>query len=343
MSSFSVDRVASETLHKRPRLGFAGVGWIGRDRMKAVVDSAAATIGGVFDPNSETARLASEMAHDCEIVESFDALLAADLDGVLIATPTALHAEQTIAALERGISVFCQKPLGRNETETRRAIDAAQRADRLLKVDLSYRFMAGVQHIARLIRSGELGDIYSVELTFHNAYGPDKAWFYNPKLSGGGCLIDLGVHLVDLGLWMLGFPEVEKVSGRLFHKGLRFAGRAVEVEDFATAAIDLETGSRMNVVCSWNANAGRDAVIEASFYGTRGGAKVRNVNGSFYDFVAERFTGTRCELLSAPPDNWGGRATLDWLTQLATVGNPFDPEIARLGSVAAVLDQIYES
>jgi predicted dehydrogenase len=97
----------------------------------------------------------------------------------------------------------------------------------------------------------------------------------------------------------------------------------------------------VRLACSWNLPAGRDAVIEANFHGTRGGASFRNVGGSFYDFVAERFDGTRATPFASPPDDWGGRAAVHWARALAD-GGAFDPEIERLVEVAAVLDAIYE-
>jgi hypothetical protein len=96
----------------------------------------------------------------------------------------------------------------------------------------------------------------------------------------------------------------------------------------------------VQLACSWNLHAGVDAVIGAAFYGTRGGAALRNVGGSFYDFTAERFSGTRRETLSAPPDEWGGRAAVAWATALAA-GARFDPSAERLVDVAAALDGIY--
>src|SRR5204863_7255527 len=134
-----------------------------------------------------------------------------------------------------------QKPLGRSGVEVREVVAAARSANRLLAVDLSYRFTEAMQRISSLVRSGELGHIFAVELTFHNAYGPDKPWFYDPKLSGGGCVIDLGIHLVDLALWNLGFPRVTDVTSRLFARGHPVRGRSTEVEDYAEARLDLET------------------------------------------------------------------------------------------------------
>ena len=84
-------------------------------------------------------------------VASLEAMLALDLDGIVIATPSALHAEQAIRALDAGMAVFCQKPLGRDAAETAAVVEAAQRADRLLGVDLSYRFTRGMAAIAAVV------------------------------------------------------------------------------------------------------------------------------------------------------------------------------------------------
>jgi predicted dehydrogenase len=323
-----------------PRLGFLGVGWIGRHRMAAIANSGVAQIAAVADTATAQRDEAARVAPDAALLGSLDDLLAADLDGVVIATPSALHAEQAIAALERGIAVFCQKPLARTAAEARRVVDAARAADVLLGVDLSYRYTHGMRRIRELARAGELGEIYAVDAVFHNAYGPDKAWCRDPQLAGGGCVIDLGTHLVDLALWTLDFPRVSGATGRLFARGVPVRPDTAVVEDYAEARLDLETGGVIRVACSWNLPAGRDAVIEAAFYGTGGGAVLRNVNGSFYDFVAEHHRGTSRELLSEPPDEWGGRAAVAWAERLA-VGDRFDPEAERLVDLAATLDAIY--
>jgi predicted dehydrogenase len=326
---------------ERPRLGFLGVGWIGRQRMEAVAKSRVAEIAAIADSVAEAVAEAGYVAPRAALMHSLNELLDADVDGIVIATPSALHAEQAIAALNRGVAVFCQKPLGRTARETRAIVDAARKADRLLAVDLSYRFTTGMRKIREFIQSGELGAVYAINLIFHNAYGPDQAWFYDPKLSGGGCVIDLGIHLVDLALWVLDFPRVAAVSSRLFSQGKPLRRRAATVEDYAVARLDLEDGAVAQLACSWKLPAGCDALIEASFYGTRGGASFRNVNGSFSDFIAERFKGTARERLSAPPDQWGGRAIIEWARQLA-INPSFDPAVERLVDVAAVLDAMYE-
>jgi predicted dehydrogenase len=339
----SADVAPIVPLTVRPRLGFLGVGWIGRHRMNAIAQSGYADIAAICDQSPTLALDAAraiESHTDVVIVRTLDALLDADVDGVVIATPSALHAGQAIAALERGLAVFCQKPLARTALETQRVVDAARANDRLLGVDLSYRFTEGMRRIRELVHAGTLGDVYAVDLVFHNAYGPDKPWFFDPALSGGGCVIDLGVHLVDLALWTLDFPSVTNTASRLFAKGQPLASLTDTVEDYAVARLDLSTGATIQLACSWNLPAGCDAVIGAAFYGTRAGAALRNVNGSFYDFVADLHHGTAREMLASPPDDWGGRAATDWARRLAD-GARFDPDVERLVDVAAALDSIY--
>jgi predicted dehydrogenase len=220
-------------------------------------------------------------------------------------------------------------------------VETARRADRLLAVDLSYRFLQGMQTIRDLVQAGEIGDVYAVELVFHNAYGPDKAWFYDPIQSGGGCMIDLGIHLVDLALWTLGFPRVTQTSSRMFAQGKALKTGRDRVEDYVVASLDLDTGAVISLACSWRLPVGLDAVIEAIFYGTAGGLALRNVDGSFYDFKAERFWGTVRQPLHEPPDEWGGRAAVAWARRLAESPR-YDPEVEQVLTVAEVIDRLYD-
>ncbi|WP_105430892.1 MULTISPECIES: Gfo/Idh/MocA family protein [Neorhizobium] len=324
------------------RLGFLGVGWIGRHRMQAILDTGIAEAVTIADPSGDMAGEAKKIAPGAAMADDLDGLLAHGLDGVVIATPSAQHAEQSIAALRAGVSVFCQKPLGRSAEEVAAVVEAAKAADRLLGVDFSYRYTAGMNRIREIIRAEELGKIFAADLVFHNAYGPDKPWFYDMAKSGGGCLMDLGVHLVDMALWSLDFPAVASVSGHLMADGRPIIADENQVEDYAVANVTLGDGMTVRLACSWRLQAGREAVIEASFYGTNGGISMRNVDGSFYDFTLERFYGTSRETLIEPPDDWGGRAAADWARRLAA-GQRYDPACERIADVGSVIDRIYRS
>jgi predicted dehydrogenase len=320
------------------RVGFLGTGWIGRHRMQAMIATGAVQAAAYADPSDEMAAEAAQLAAGAERVGGLDDLLALDLDGIVIATPSALHAEQSIRALKAGLAVFCQKPLGRTAVEVGAVVEAARRADRLLGLDLSYRHTEGMSRIRELILAGELGRVSAVDLVFHNAYGPGKSWFFDPAQSGGGCVIDLGVHLVDLALWALDFSKVADVQARLLARGQPLGPG--QCEDYAVATITLADGRVISLACSWNLPAGRDAIIAASFYGEGQGAAMRNVNGSFFDFAAERYRGTAAETLAKPADDWGGRAAADWARRLAA-GERFSGEAERFVDVAQVLDRIY--
>jgi predicted dehydrogenase len=305
--------------------------------MAGLAETGITEIAGISDVAIEACAKAAAIAPEATVVTSLDDLLALDLDGVVIATPSAQHAAQASAALQRGVAVFCQKPLGRTSGEVRQVIAAAQSANRLLCVDLSYRFTRGLQEIYSLVRSGALGHVYAAELTFHNAYGPDKDWFYDRALSGGGCVIDLGVHLVDLALWIFDAPAVS-VSSRLFAGGRPLEQTPDLVEDYAVMRLDFPDGATAQVACSWRLHAGQDAIIEAVFYGTRASARWRNVNGSFFDFITEKLDGTSTTVLVEPPDEWESRAIVDWARRLGR-GDGFDPGATRLIDVAAILDR----
>lgn len=332
---------AKET--KKVRLAFLGVGWIGRNRMEGLAKSRHVEVCGIADASSENLSAAMSAAPGATPYASFEELLESDADGIVIATPSALHAQQSIQALKKGKAVFCQKPLARDTAETRAVIEVARERDLLLGVDLSYRHTC-FRKLYDIVQGGALGDIYAVELVFHNAWGPDKNWFYDPKLSGGGCVIDLGIHLIDLALWTLDKPKVRDVQSNLFAGGKPLANPAEQVEDYATALmkLEMENGreSSLQLSCSWNLPAGQEADIQANFYGTQGGLAFRNMNGSFYDFRALQFNSTNTEVLFEGQDDWGARAAINWAEKLAA-GEKYNPEVEILLEVANVLDQIY--
>lgn len=321
----------------RPRIGFMGLDRIGRRRLQAIVESDTVDVAALADPSPDCLAEAAKLAPGAGRFATLDDILRQQVDGVVIATPSALHAEQAIQVLESGAAVLCQRPLGRTEAEVRAVVETAREAGRLLAVDLPYRFAAGTRRIRELVLGGGLGRIYAADLVFHNAYGPDKAWFYDAALSGGGCVMDLGLHLVDVALWTLDFPEVASVSAKLFVEGAPPAPG--QVEDYALAKIELANGAALRLACSWKLHAGRDAIISASFFGTEGGAAFKNVGGSFDDFTAERYSGTARETLArrptrgpAEPPPTGRRASQ---RASATIPRPSGRSISRGCSTAS--------
>lgn len=325
----------------KPKLGFAGVGWIGKHRLMAISEQQMADIEAAVDPDSTAVQEIKEEIEGVKHISSFNEMLEKDIDGIVIATPSALHAEQSLAALEKGKAVFCQKPLGRNEKETAQVVNTAREHNLLLGVDFCYRHIRAAQKVKEVVQSGELGNIHAARLTFHNAYGPDKDWYYDASLAGGGCLMDLGIHLIDLLFWILGENEIHQPKGQMYQKGEPLSNRNEQVEDYVAVQFSVDRNASVQLSCSWNLPAGKDAIIEAAFFGEKGGAVFRNLNGSFYDFAAEKYVGTSVEKLAGPTDEWGGRAAVEWSSRLVE-SSEFDPAAEQYVDVARALDLLYK-
>jgi predicted dehydrogenase len=325
----------------RPRLAFLGLGWIGRHRLKAVVDSGLADAIAIADVDAAAVDAAAVLVPGAARGRSIDDLLEHRPDGVVIATPSAQHAAEAVLALEAGCAVFCQKPLARNAVEAAAVVGTARAHDRRLGVDLSYRHLEATRRVTELVTTGALGAVHALDLTFHNAYGPGQAWYYRRAESGGGCLLDLGIHLIDLlALWV---PEPFTVrAASLSSKGRPWAAVPSGVEDFALVQLQSPSGVTARVACSWGTPSGCDAIIEARLFGTAAGARVRNVNGSFYDFTAEHLEAGRSTVLAQPPDDWGGRAAVAWTAAVAA-GGRFDASAEPLVELSAVIDRCYQT
>jgi predicted dehydrogenase len=319
-----------------------GLGWIGRARLKSLVEADLVDIPLLVEPNFDALQAARALVPEAKALEQLEDFSAHDLDGVVIATPSGLHAAGCKRALESGLAVFCQKPLARSAVEVASVIDAARSVDRLLRVDFCYRHTRALVALREAVSSGSIGRVYAAELTFHNAYGPDKAWAHDRELAGGGCLIDLGVHLIDAAFWLLGgTPAVRSARASFYARGQALSGSSSAVEDSALAQLELEDSTALQLACSWHASFGDHAKIRILLQGTAGGAAFENVNGSFFDFSCERFHGTAREVLFRGEDDWGGRAIVAFAAELAESPR-FRPD-EQLFRVARALDALYAS
>ena len=248
-------------------------------------------------------------------VASLDALLEQHLDGIVIATPSALHAEQSIRALQHGVPVFCQKPLARTAAETRRVIEAARGGRPAARGGPVVPLHAKrCEYCTRWSQAGELGDVYAVDLVFHNAYGPDKALVPRPgagrrRLRHGSRGAPGGPGAVDARLPARYRREQPPLcQGRAAATGAAGGGRGLRG---GVARAGHRRHGAAGVLVEPAGRPRRGDRGAASTAPTAGGA-FRNVNGSFYDFTAEIYRGTSRHTLALPPDDWGGRAAVDW-------------------------------
>jgi predicted dehydrogenase len=192
--------------------------------------------------------------------------------------------------------VLCEKPLARTGAEAERIVGAAREADRAVHIAFTQRERGDVQALKRHIDEGNLGRIYHAKATWmrRNGIPGMGGWFTSKELAGGGPLIDLGVHMVDMALYLIGEPEVESVScatyaelgpqgrGGWAGKGLMSGENPYEVEDLATAFIRLSGGATLNLETGWAVYRESSDDFGVTLYGTEGGAemKVRNYGTS---------------------------------------------------------------
>lgn len=322
-----------------PKIAFLGFGPFGKYRLEAIRGSGSGEVTTISDPLIENMeRFCKD--NDLKSVNNPETLLETDIQGIVIATPNRSRKDQIIKALQEGKAVFSQMPMGCTLEETLEIIRTAKENNCLLMSDHAFRHTHSLRKIKTLIDSGELGEIYAANFTFHNATGPEKTWYYDPALSGGGCMMDLGVNLIDSLYWLFPDVKIEHLNSNLYVRGQKLCDSKSQVEDFAAASITFNNGSTMQITCSWNLSIGKDAIIELNFYGTKGGATFRNVNGSMYDFKAEHYKGTRRQVLSLPPDDWGGKDAAQWASQLANK-NEYLHETDNYIKTAQMLDLIY--
>jgi predicted dehydrogenase len=219
----------------------------------------------------------------------------ADLDAVSIATPNKLHAPLTIAALKRGLHVLCEKPMATTVREAEQMKAAADKARRNLMVNFSYRFNDMSFALKQQVDAGVIGDIYFGRTVWHRRRGIPGfgGWFTNRELAGGGPLIDLGVHRLDLALWLMGYPQPVAVSGATHNVIARDLARkqrkTYTVEDLAAGLVKFANGATLIVEASWALNINEPEQMMTLLCGTKGGLMQRNVGGE-YRFAAEIYT-----------------------------------------------------
>ena len=209
-------------------------------------------------------------------------------DLVSVCTPNNTHAAITIACLQAGANVHVEKPIALNAHEAAEIVEAERETGRQVMLGLNKRFLGQTQLVSRLIREGFFGEIYKATCGWERDSGiPGTGrWFTNRALSGGGALIDLGVHYLDLTLELMGWPEAESVSGNIyqnFGKGAERIRRGYasdpngvyDVEDSATGFVRMKNGAVLDFTFSWASNIERE-IRHVEILGTKGGLKMVN-------------------------------------------------------------------
>ncbi len=213
-------------------------------------------------------------------------------DLVSVALPNFLHAPVAIDCLEAGAHVLGEKPMAMNVDEARRMRDVADKAGKRFGLNLSYRFSPPARALKDMASAGILGDVYHAytRWTRLDGFPGFGGWFGQKGMSGGGPLIDLGVHRLDLALWLMGSPQPVTVSGSAHHKlgvpRAAAAGKKFDVEDFATGFVRLAGGASLIFEISWAGFQEQKEMMRTVVMGDKGALIQRNHDGS-YGFMAE--------------------------------------------------------
>jgi predicted dehydrogenase len=241
---------------------------------------------------------------------SFARMLAAERpDAVVLATPNDLHAPMGVAALEAGCHVLLESPFTHRLAAAVELERAARRARGRLMVDLSLRFGAAARTVRSYLASDRCGRLYHANTYWCRTRGIPfwGDWFTRRRRSGGGPVVDLGFHRIDLALWFLGEPAVLSASavrhGELGRDLARRRRTRFDVEDFGGGLLRLAGGRALVFEVSWAENSGRRDIMLTRVLGVRGGAIHRNVDHG-QEFVAELHQDRAGRLVSPDPAPW---------------------------------------
>jgi predicted dehydrogenase len=325
-------------MNRQARLGFIGLGRMGSARLDTVHRSRIAEVAALCDPEHESLLLARQHDPDAIAFVRVEDLLAADdleLDGVVIASPTGLHTAQARAVLESGLPAFLLRPLGFDVPDVEDLLRTAEARDLALEVEFPYRGLECAGRLRSLVAEGALGTVFHVETRFHNACGPDPEWCLDASLAGGGALLDVGIHLLDLSLWCLGRTGFETGRG-----WMRDVPGHPGIDGFSHIDVEVDGGIPLRLLASWQAHVGRDCDFGLVVHGSEASAEITNVNGSFHEFELLLREGRRERRVAQDRREWMDRPILDWIGRLGDAP-VFDPAVRSNLALARLLGQVY--
>lgn len=276
------------------RFGIIGIGWVGNLKHLSAYsqrpDTEIVALADTDPARIEQARARHHLPDAAGYTDYRELLANPDVDAVCIATPHPLHAEMTIAALDAGKHVICEKPMATTAADAERMIEARDRSGKVLTIGYQWRFRQENLYLKKVVESGELGDIY-----YAKAHGVRRrsvpAWgdYIDQSKSGGGVLLDGAPHSLDMTLWMMDNYEVASVHGNLYHKLTdQPEGNAwgewdparFTAEDSAFALITMRNGATIYLETAWALNMLDAEDMKTTLCGTKGGADLR---GTFPD------------------------------------------------------------
>lgn len=220
------------------------------------------------------------------VYTDYKELLKEELDAVYVLTPNKSHAEVSIAALKSGRHVMCEKPMAKSYEEAKQMVEAAKESGKILNIGYQNRYRLDSTYLKRACENGDLGDIYYAKAhAIRRRAVPTWGVFLNEEEQGGGPLIDIGTHALDLTLWMMDNYEAESVTGSVYHKladqteqGNEFGEwdpKEFKVEDSAFGFVKMKNGATIVLESSWALNTLDVDEAKTSLCGTKAGADMK--------------------------------------------------------------------
>lgn len=192
-----------------------------------------------------------------------DMLDKSDIEAVIVATPTSTHKEIAIDCLNAGKDVLVEKPLARTFNEAKQIVDAAKKSKRKLMVGMNLRYRPDTMLLRSFLNSDEIGDPFYIKCGWIRKQSSSEKWFTKKEESGGGVIIDLGVHILDLALWLMDYPEVLSVSAQNFFHYTK------NVEDTSICCVKCKNSSVISMEVSWSLPVEKDHFY-LDVFGTKG-------------------------------------------------------------------------
>lgn len=275
----------------RLKVGIIGVGGISQvahiPNFQKIED---VEVTAIADINEEKLKYVSQKFNIPKVFTDWEKMIEEDLDAVVICSPNSFHAIQSIKSMENGKHVLCEKPICLTVEEAEKIFETVEKTGKIFMGAFPRRFIGETVVLKKMVENGDFGEIYYLKASYLRRRGIPGlgTWFTNKKLAGGGPMMDVGVHMIDMVLYIAGLTDPELVVGATFEKfkdkavdggwppfetrkGDRPTGK-MEVEDLSCGFVKFSTGAVLFIEASWAGNS--ETGLKASLFGTKAGAQM---------------------------------------------------------------------
>ena len=251
------------------RIGIVGLGWVAQIfHLPILTRLNDARVVAVCDKDRSRLETIAQRFGINRFHTDFQQMLRSEeLDAVVVCTPTDLHKDITIASLEAGKDVFVEKPIARKYDEAILMAETAKRTKRNLMVGMNNRFRPDTMALKSFVEKNELGKIFYIKTGWFKKLTMSNQWITRKEKAGGGVLLDLGIVMLDLVLWMTGYPDIARVNSRMYKH------RTKSVEDSCVTFLELKGGVSVSLEVSWSFPSSED-FFYCDLFGSDGSARI---------------------------------------------------------------------